>query len=173
MARCRDEAMATPKRVDSWVVTDDFWRRVEPLIPVRKRARDREYVRKPGAGRPAKAARQVFEAIVYVLRTGCQWKALPRERFGSASAVHKRFLEWEKAGVFEAIWKAGLAEYDLMAGIAWRWQSIDGALFKAPMAQEAVGPNPTDRGKKRQQAPPARGRPWRPVVARRDRSERQ
>ena len=173
MARCRDEAMATTKRVDSWVVTDDFWRRVEPLIPVRKRARDREYVRKPGAGRPAKAARQVFEAIVYVLRTGCQWKALPRERFGSASAVHKRFLEWEKAGVFEAIWKAGLAEYDLMAGIAWRWQSIDGALFKAPMAQEAVGPNPTDRGKKRRQAPPARGRPWRPVVARRDRSERQ
>ena len=101
------------------------------------------------AGRPAKAARQVFEAIVYVLRTGCQWKALPRERFGSASAVHKRFLEWEKAGVFEAIWKAGLAEYDLLEGIAWRWQSIDGALFKAPLAQEAVGPNPTDRGKKR------------------------
>lgn len=38
------------------------------------------------------------------------------ERFGSASAVHKRFLEWEKAGVLEAIWKAGLAEYDLMEG---------------------------------------------------------
>ena len=88
MARCRDEAMATPKRVDSWGVTDEFWRHVEPLIPVRKRVRDRAYVRKPGAGRPAKAARQVFEAIVYVLRTGCPWKALPSERFGSASAVH-------------------------------------------------------------------------------------
>ena len=35
--------------------------------------------------------RLVFEAIFYVLRTGCQWKALPTERFGSASAVHKRF----------------------------------------------------------------------------------
>jgi len=122
-------------------------------------------------GRPPKPARQVFEAVVYVLRTGCQWKALPKERFGSASAVHKRFLEWEEAGVFEAIWKAGLAEYDQMEGIAWRWQSIDAAMFKAPLAQEAVGRNPTDRGKKGEQATPAGGRPWRPVVARRDRSQ--
>ncbi|WP_086003133.1 IS5 family transposase [Polaromonas sp. JS666] len=140
--------MATRKRVESWVVTDEFWRRVEPLIPVRERSADKEYLRKAGAGRPPKPARQVFEAVVYVLRTGCQWKALPKERFGSASAVHKRFLEWEAAGVFEAIWKAGLAEYDQMEGIAWRWQSIDGAMFKAPLAQEAVGRNPTDRGKK-------------------------
>lgn len=160
-----------PKRAQSWEVTDEFWQRVEPLIPVRSPA-DRIYVRKPGAGRPPKPARLVFEAIVYVLRTGCQWKALPKERFGSASAVHKRFLEWEAAGFFEALWKAGLAEYDQMEGIAWRWQSIDGAMMKAPLAQEAVGPNPTDRGKKRQQAPPAGGRAWRPVVDRRDRGQR-
>ena len=163
--------MATKTRVDSWVVTDDFWQRVEPLIPVRERASDKSYVRQPGAGRPPKPARQVFEAIVYVLRTGCQWKALPKERFGSASAIHKRFLEWEKAGLFEAIWKAGLAEYDQLEGIAWRWQSIDGAMFKAPLAQEAVGPNPTDRGKKRQQTTSAGGRAWRPVVDHRDRSK--
>ena len=95
---------------------------------------------------------------MYVLRTGCQWKALPHERFGSASAVHKRFLEWEKAGVFEAIWKAGLAEYDQMGGIGWRWQSVDGAMFKGPLAQEAVGRNPTDRGKKGEQEASAGGR---------------
>ena len=115
----------------------------------------------------------MFEAVVYVLRTGCQWKALPKERFGSASAVHKRFLEWEKAGFFEALWQAGLAEYDQMEGVAWRWQSIDGALLKAPMAQQTVGPNPTDRGKKWKQATPAGGRAWRPVVDHRDRSQRQ
>lgn len=101
------------KRVESWVVTDEFWRRVEPLIPQREPSPDKRYVRKPGAGRPPKPARQVFEAIVYVLRTGCQWKALPAERSGSASAIHKRFLEWEAAGLFEALSKAGLAEYDL------------------------------------------------------------
>lgn len=105
------------------------------------------------------------------LRTGCQWKALPKERFGSASAVHKRFLEWEAAGVFEALWKVGLTDYNQMEGIAWRWQSIDGGMFKAPLAQEAVERNPTDREKKGEQALPAGGRAWRPVVARRDRSE--
>jgi transposase len=155
------------------VVSDEFWQRVEPLIPQRAPPPGKQYQRKPGAGRPPKPARQVFEAIVYVLRTGCQWKALPAERFGSASAVHKRFLEWERAGFFESLWKAGLAEYDDMQGIAWRWQSIDGALMKAPLAQQAVGPNPTDRGKKRQQASPASGRSWRPVVDHRDRGQRQ
>ena len=75
------------------MVTDNFWQRVEPLIPARERVVGKEYVCKPGAGRPPKPSRQVFEAVVYVLRTCCQWKALPKERFGSASAIHKRFLE--------------------------------------------------------------------------------
>jgi len=35
-----------------------------------------------------------------------------------------------------------------MEGIAWEWQSIDGCMNKAPMAQESSGRNPTDRGKK-------------------------
>ena len=166
------KAKARRERIESWEVSDEFWRRVEPLIPVRLRSTEREYLRKPGAGRPPKPPRLVFEAIVYVLRTGCQWHALPKERFGSSSAIHARFLEWERAGVFTAIWQAGLAEYDQMEGIAWRWQSIDGAMVKAPLAQEAVGSNPTDRGESRQQAPSAGRRPWRPVVARRHRSER-
>ena len=95
-------------RLESWVVSDAFWERVEPLIPQRPgRPTRRKFARKPGGGRKPKDARVVFEAIVYVLRTGCQWKALPSERFGSASAIHKRFLEWEKAGFFVALWQAG------------------------------------------------------------------
>ena len=94
-----------------------------------------------------------------------------RKRVESWEVSDEFWLEWEAAGVFEALWKAGLAEYDQMEGIAWRWQSIDGAMFKAPLAQEALGRNPTDREKKGEQAPPAGGRAWRPVVARRDRSE--
>lgn len=119
---------------------------MEPLIPQPARDPTKEYLRRAGAGRPAKSPRLVFAAIVYVLRTGSQWKALPFERFGSASAVHSKFMQWSKAGFFEALWKAGLAKYDELEGIAWRWQSIDGAMFKAPLAQETVGPNPTDWG---------------------------
>lgn len=71
----------------------------------------------------------------------------PAERFGSTSAIHRKFMLWSEAGFFEQLWRAGLGEYDDLEGIAWRWQSIDGSMFKAPLAQEAVGPNPTDRGK--------------------------
>ena len=162
--------MAKP-RLASWEVSDEFWKRVEPLIPARQRAPEREYARKPGGGRKAKDPRLVFAAIVYVLRTGCQWKALPEERFGSTSAIHKWFLNWERAGFFVKLWQAGLAEYDDMEGIAWRWQSIDGALVKAPLAQESVGPNPTDRGKKWDQANAPGRRAWRPALDHRDRGQ--
>ena len=113
--------------------------------------------------------RKIFEGIVYVLRTGCQWKALPKEQFGSASSIHKYFLEWKRQGVFVRLWRKGLAEYDDMEGIGWVWQSIDGAMVKAPLAQETVGPNPTDRGKKWDEAQLARRREWNPVVDSRER----
>jgi transposase len=164
-----EESWKLARRLASWKVSDEFWARVEPLIPARARVEGREYKRKLGGGRKSLAARKVFEGIIYVLRTGCQWKALPKEEFGSASAIHKYFLQWEASGVFLALWRAGLAEYDDLSGIAWEWQSIDGAMSKAPLAQQSVGRNPTDRGKKWIEAQPAGRRTWRPVVDRRRR----
>jgi transposase len=158
-------------QIKSWEVSDAFWAKVEPLIPEPQRCLDREYRRRAGGGRKPMPPRQIFSAIVYVLRTGCQWKALPRE-FGSASAVHKHFQQWQQAGFFLALWQAGLAEYDEMENIAWDWQSIDGAMGKAPLAIECVGPNPTDRGKKWAQTKFVSRRAWRPAVARRQRSQR-
>lgn len=158
-------------RTQSWQVSDRFWEIVEPLVPKPRRVEGKTYQRKPGGGRKPLEPRRVFEAIAYVLRTGVQWKALPKEVFGSPSSIHAYFRKWEKEGFFQALWERGLVEYDDLAGIAWEWQAIDGAMVKAPMAQESVGPNPTDRGKKRQQAPRADGRAWRPVVDRRDGGE--
>ena len=152
----------------SWTVSDALWARVAALIPKRKRDKTRKYRRRPGGGRKRMEPRHVFEAIVYVLRTGCQWRALPKE-YGSPSSVHQYFLEWKQCGVFEKMWRKGLAEYDKMEKIAWSWQSIDGTMVKAPMALEVVGPNPTDRGKKRDQTQPARRRPWNPAVVSRKR----
>jgi transposase len=156
--------------IKSWTVSEALGEKIAPLIPTRQRPQGVECRRKPGAGRKPKDARLVFSAILYVLRTGCQWKALPRE-FGSASAAHKHFQLWRKAGFFLRIWKAGLAECDGMEGIGWEWQSIDGAMGKAPLGLECVGPNPTDRGKKGAQAQPAGGRAWRPAVDRRQRRQ--
>jgi transposase len=158
-------------QVKSWTVSDALWNKIEPLLPVRTRQSGWKYQCKPGAGRKPMAARQVFSAIVYVLRTGCQRKSLPKE-YGSASAVHAYFQRWQQEGFFLKIWKAGLAEYDEMEGIAWSWQNLDGAMGKAPLARECVGPNPTDRGKKWAQKELVSGRAWRPAVARRQRSQR-
>jgi transposase len=158
-------------KIRSWEVSDELWKRVVQLIPSRERESGKVFQRKPGGGRKPMPERRVFEGIVFVLRTGCQWKSLPRERFGSASSIHKYFRQWLKTGFFLALWRAGLAEYDEMEGIAWKWQSVDGAMIKAPLAREAVGRNPTDRGKKGKQAPPTGGRAWRPAVADRYRGQ--
>ena len=159
------------KRIQSWEVSDAFWKRVNPLIPKPERDSERSYKRIAGGGRKPIPYRRVFEGIVYVLRTGCQWKALPKERFGSPSSIHGYFSRWMKAGFFFSLWRAGLAEYDEMEGISWQWQSIDGAMIKAPMALQEVGRNPTDRGKKREQAAYPCRRAWRPAIVSRNRSE--
>lgn len=157
-------------RIPPWEASDSFWERVEPLIPSSEREPGKEYQRKAGGGRKPLPPRQIFEAIMYVLRTGCQWKAIPKERHGSASAIHAQFTRWMRAGFFVALWRAGLAEHDEMTGISWSWQSNDGAMVKASLAQVAAGRNPTDREKKGNKAPSPSGRPWCPVVTRRDRS---
>lgn len=126
-------------RTKPWTVSDEFWERVEPLVPkAPSRAR---------GGRPRMSNRKAFEAMVYVLRTGIQWNALPRE-MGASSTVHERFQEWEREGFFEEVWRAGLLEYEEMEGIEWEWQSVDGVMTKAPLGKDATGPNPTDRAKK-------------------------
>ncbi len=88
----------------------------------------------------------MFFAIYYLLRTGCQWKALPRS-LGAPSTVHDRFQEWVAAGVFKRLWESGLLEYHSSAGLHMTWQSIDACITKAPLGGESTGINPTDRRK--------------------------
>ncbi len=146
-------------RTRPWEVTDEFWEQVRPLIPPAPSHAK--------GGRPRLSDRRAFEAIVYVLRTGIQWNALPRE-LGASSTVHDRFQEWERAGFFQALWQAGLSEYDDLIGIHWEWQAADGVLTKAPFANAGTGANPTDRGKrgtKRSRLPDGAGIPLALVVA--------
>jgi len=159
-------------RLKTWEATDEFWGKVERRIPDSPRLPGKEYRRKAGGGKKARYSNRLyFSAIVYVLRTGITWNALPRLQFEgiTSQAVHKKFMQWSRAGFFQRLWRAGLMEYDEMEGIAWEWQSIDGSMSKAPLAREAVGSNPTDRGKKWKQKTHSRRRAWRPVVNRRDR----
>ena len=138
--------MAEKKGYQSWTVSDELWDAEKEAIPKKERDTQKTYKNKPGQGRKPMDARKALGGILYVLRTGCQWKALPKE-YGSGSAVHRHFQEWGEAVFFEKIWALGLEKYDELEGIGWEWQSVDGCMVKAPLAREAVGHNPTDRGK--------------------------
>jgi transposase len=72
-------------------VTDAQWRLIEGLIPVLS------------GGRPRKTdLRDVVDAVFYVLRTGCQWRFLPKD-FPPKSTVWRYFNEWRHDGTLDTI----------------------------------------------------------------------
>jgi putative transposase len=152
--------MSTPTSLPTiWHTPDDLWSRLAPVFGPDK---------PPGTvGRPAIPARRIFDAIIYLLRTGCQWRAIPRETYAPGSTVHTRFRQWVAAGLFEQAWQVLLEHYDLELGIEWQWQALDGVITKAPLGGEATGPSPVDRcksGTKRSVLTDAGGAPLAVVV---------
>jgi transposase len=83
-------------------------------------------------GRPVVPYRKVMDGIAYVLRTGCQWKMLPRE-YGSGSTCHRRFQQWVRLGIFKKLWISALKTYDDIKRIKWNWQSLDSISVKSPL----------------------------------------
>jgi transposase len=104
--------------------------------------------------------RNVVGGILYVLWTGCQWKAMPSQ-FGSGSAIHAYFQEWVELGVFEELWRVALEEYDELRGVDWKWQSVDGAMTKSPLGGEKNREKPDRSGQTWGQAFGAHRRGWR------------
>src|SRR6201992_1835245 len=73
-------------------LTDDQWALIEPHLPP-----------VPGGGRPRKTnLRDVVDAVFYILRTGCQWRYLPKD-FPPRSTVWRYFDEWRHNGPLDAI----------------------------------------------------------------------
>ena len=144
---------------DGWRMPGWLWERIEPLLPPRP-------PHPLGCHNPRVPDRDAMDAILLVLRTGMQWNALNATGICSSSAAHRRFQEWEQAGVFHEIWRQGLLDYDEQVGIDWAWLCCDGATGKAPLGGEATGPNPTDRAKGGRNvrfshtSPGWRARPW-------------
>lgn len=134
-------SMGLATKDDEWRISDELWAEMEPLLPPGK-------PHPLGCHNPRVPNRDAMNAILFVLRTGCQWNALNATGICSSSSAHRRFQEWTKAGVFEKFWQRGLLVYDDLVGIDWAWVSMDGAMTKAPLGGEKTGPNPTDRGKK-------------------------
>ena len=116
---------------------DTFWELVQPLISTDPRVANKTYQRQRWGGRKTKYSNRLyFSAMVYVLRTGITWNALPHEKFGemSSSALHEKFQQWSIAGVINKIWRRGLAEYYELQWIAWTWQAAACVSIEAPLA---------------------------------------
>src|SRR5271168_5006358 len=73
-------------------LTDEEWALIAPLIPPAKR----------GGRRRGIDVREVLNAIFYVLSTGCQWKALPKD-LPPKSTAHAYFMLWDWDGTLERI----------------------------------------------------------------------
>src|SRR5436189_365199 len=138
--------------VDQWHIPEDLWESIALLLPEHKNTH------RFGGGRPRTPDRVCMEAILFVLRTGCQWKALNATRFCPGSTAHDRFQEWVAAGVFQEMWETGLLAYDDWKGIDWSWLSMDGCMTKAPLGGEKDRQKPHRSRQARHQAQPARRR---------------
>ena len=105
-------------------IPDQLWDRIKKILPKEKPSKT--------VGRPVVPYRKVLDDLLYVLRTGCQWKMLPQE-YGSGSTCHSRFQEWNKLGVFKRTWIRLLKTYDNKIDINWTWQSLDSISIMSPL----------------------------------------
>jgi transposase len=80
-------------------LTDDEWALVEPLLPPERRV----------------SRRDVMNAILYVLTTGCQWRQLPKD-FPPKSTVHDYFVDWHGDRTLARIYQALYVECRKQAG---------------------------------------------------------
>src|SRR5918998_1676433 len=77
------------KRLYSTDLSDAAWKLIAPLLPAAR-----------AGGRPRTTdLRAVLNAIFYLLRTGCQWRLLPRE-FPAWGTVYHYFRTWKNSGVW-------------------------------------------------------------------------
>jgi transposase len=103
-------------------IPDLLWNEISLVLPSEKPNNT--------IGGPIVSFRRVMDGILYVSRTECQWKMLPKE-YGSGSTCHRRFQQWSTSKVFERLWNRLLKEYDDIVGIQWNWQSLDSISIKA------------------------------------------
>ena len=121
---------ANNKTTTGFRISDELWAVLQPILPVHVNTHGF------GGGRPRIPDRRCADAIFYVLRTGCQWKALDHTELCPGSTAHDRFQEWVEAGLFLKLWQAGIEQFDELQGIEWAWLSLDGAMTKAPLGGE-------------------------------------
>ena len=121
--RCQAEGV--PMVSAPWMVGDELWGLVEPLLPRRERR-----FRYPG--RKRRPDREALQGILFVLHTGIAWRHLPPELgFGGGSTCYRRLDEWQRAGVWERLHEVLLAELQADGLIEWSRAVADASHVQA------------------------------------------
>ncbi len=74
-------------------ISEEQWQIIEPLLA--KRRQDRR-------GRRGFGDRQLFNGVLWIMKTGCPWRDLPPE-FGAWQTVYKRFWQWANLGIWDEV----------------------------------------------------------------------
>ena len=111
--------------VAPWIVSDELWERIEPLLPKVERR-----FRYPG--RKRLPDRQALQEILFVLQTGIAWRHLPLELgFGGGSTCYRRLDEWQRAGVWERLHALLLGELRAAGELEWSRAVADSSHVQA------------------------------------------
>lgn len=101
----------------SKLVSDELWERIEPLLP--------RHERSPQGGRPWVDDRVALAGIVFVLRTGIPWNAMPVELDCSGLTCWRRLKAWQEAGVWAELHQHLLEQLAANGRIDWSRASLD------------------------------------------------
>src|SRR6185437_722575 len=124
-----------------WIVPDELWTRIEPLLPVVPRRADHP-------GRRRLDDRKVLCGILFVLYTGIPREFLPQEPgFGSGMTCWRRLRDWHQAGVWQRLHESLLAELHAADALDWSRAVIDGSHVRALKGGPKTGPSPVDRAR--------------------------
>jgi len=108
-----------------WIVSDELWELVEPLLPKKERR-----FRYPG--RKRLPDRLALQGILFVLHTGIAWTHLPQELgFGSGVTCWRRLDEWQRAGVWEKLHESLLTRLRAAGELEWSRAIVDSSQIQA------------------------------------------
>ncbi|WTS67515.1 IS5 family transposase [Streptomyces sp. NBC_00105] len=123
-----------------WIVSDELWLLIEPLLP--------EPAQKQVEGRPRVPDRQALCGILFVLHTGIQWEYLPQELgFGSGMTCWRRLAAWNDAGVWDQLHLVLLKKLRIAKKLDWSRAVIDSSHIRAARRGPKSGPSPVDRAR--------------------------
>ncbi|MEU0821361.1 IS5 family transposase [Streptomyces mirabilis] len=119
-----------------WIVDDDLWAPIEPLLPPWPE-------RSPGP-RPV-PDRLCLQGILHVLHNDIAWQLLPLELgFGSGQTCWRRLEQWQQVDVFDQLHRILLAELNAAGQLDWSRACVDGSHIHANRGGSDTGPSPVD-----------------------------